>query len=229
MSQVNNLANFSAVIFDMDGLVLDTESTYFIAWEKALFNMGFRFATDFYYTLSGLSFQDVEQRLLNVCGTDFDCKEFNRLSGQYWRENVGQQGIPVKKGFFNLLECLKNRGTPFCLATNSNKVNALKCLKLAALENTFSIVITCDQIKQSKPTPDIFLVAAESLRTPISRCLVLEDSTIGIKAAVNAGAISVFIPSVFPIQSTTADLADYFFNDLDELAQIIRGYTVHPV
>jgi len=229
MSKINKLADFSAVIFDLDGLVLDTESTYFIAWKKALLDMGFEFKNEFYNSLSGLSFQNVEQSILNVCGINFDLKEFNRLSGQYWRENVDQQGIPVRKGFFKLLECIKKKNISFCLATNSNKVNALNCLKLAALENVFPIVITSDQVRKSKPAADIFLVAAESLKTPISHCLVLEDSSTGIQAAVNAGAISVFIPSVFPFQSNIVELADYFFPDLDELAQIIHEYNAHPV
>ena len=214
--------DFSAVIFDMDGLVLDTEKTYRIAWQQASAEMGHEFTEEFCLSMSGLHYQDVEKRLFNACGEDFDLKLFNRLSGNYWHQYVNQQGIPVKKGFYNVLEELNTMKIPFCLATNSRLVNALECLKLAGLEDVFSIVVTRDDVKQGKPAPDVFLFAAEALSTPISQSLVVEDSNTGIQAATKAGAISVFIPSVFPADLTTAGLADYFLNDLDELAQIIH-------
>ena len=218
--------DFSAFIFDMDGLVLDTEKTYRIAWQQASAEMGDKFTEEFCLSMSGLHYQDVEKRLLKACGADFDLKLFSRLSGNYWHQYVNQQGIPVKKGFYNILAELNAMKIPFCLATNSRLVNALECLKLAGLEDVFSIVVTRDDVKQGKPAPDILLFAAETLTMPISQCLVVEDSNIGIQAATKAGAISVFIPSVFPVDLTTVGLADYFLNDLDELIQIMQH---HPV
>lgn len=223
------MVEFSAVIFDMDGLVLDTEKTYSIAWQQASAEMGYEFTDEFCLSMSGLHYQDVENRLLNTCGVDFDLKLFNRLSGSYWHQYVSQQGIPVKKGFYNVLAELNAMKIPFCLATNSRLVNALECLKLAGLEDVFSIVVTRDDVKQGKPAPDIFLFAAEILNIAISQCLIVEDSSTGIQAATKAGAISVFIPSVFPVDSTIVDLANYFLNDLDELTQIIHLQSVHPV
>ena len=220
---------FSAIIFDMDGLVLDTESTYCIAWLKASIEMGYEFTEDFCFSMSGLHYQDVEKRLSAHCGADFGLKQFNRLSGKYWHQYVNQQGIPVKKGFFNLLKILNDKGIPFCLATNSGQANALECLKFAGLNDVFSLIITRDQVEKGKPAPDVFLLSAEQLKVPISQCLVLEDSMTGVQAARNADACSIFIPSVLPFQSTTVDLADYFLNDLDELALIILQILSHPV
>lgn len=214
--------SFSAVIFDMDGLVLDTEITYSHAWQKASAEMGNEFTEDFCLSMSGLHYQAIEQRLMSFCGADFDLKEFNRLSGDYWRQYVNEHGIPVKKGFFNLLDKINNEAMPFCLATNSRQVNAQECLKLAGLEGVFSIVVSRDDVSKAKPAPDIFLTAAEYLNTPISQCLVVEDSLTGIEAAVLAGAQSVLIPSLFPVEQAAVDLANFFFNDLDELSQIIH-------
>lgn len=221
MNNQKIISDFSAIIFDMDGLVLDTETTYCIAWKKASAEMGYNLTKDFCLSMSGLHFQDVEQRLLKFCGENFDLKQFTYLSGIYWRQTVNQQGIEVKKGFFNLVDVLKIQNIPFCLATNSLKINAIECLKFANLTDFFSIVITRDDVKQGKPAPDIFYSAAEALNVPILQCLVLEDSKTGIQAANQAGAVSVLIPSEFPFESSTLDLADYFFNNLDELADII--------
>ena len=219
----NTKHDFSAIIFDMDGLVLDTEKTYRIAWQQASAEMGDKFTEEFCLSMSGLHYQDVEKRLFDACGIDFDLKLFNRLSGNYWHQYVNQRGIPVKKGFHNLLTKLNAMKIPFCLATNSRLVNVLECLKLAGLDDVFSIVVTRDDVKQGKPAPDIFIFAAEALTTPISQCLIVEDSNTGIQAAAKAGAISAFIPSIFPVDLTTVDLANYFLNDLDELTQIIHS------
>lgn len=212
---------FSAIILDMDGLILDTETTYYVAWQKAADQMGKDFSTDFCLSMSGLHSHDVEQKLIERCGADFDLTQFGQLSGQYWRQYANQFGIPVKKGFFVLLEVLKANDIPFCLATNSRRSNALECLHMAKLNGIFSIIITRDHVKQGKPAADIFLMAAEALMHPIAKCLVVEDSATGIQAAINAEAPSVFIPSVLPYDEGTADKADYLLNDLEELAQII--------
>ncbi len=222
MDRLKKLAGFSAVIFDMDGLVLDTEATYCIAWQKASEEMGYNFTTAFCLSMSGLHHQDVQRRLTDACGDNFNLKQFADLSGKYWYQYVNQQGIPVKKGFLNILAELKAKNIPFCLATNSPEKNALECLSLANLNGIFNDVITRDHVQQGKPAPDVFLLAAKVLSTPVSQCLVIEDSKTGIQAAVNAGANSVFIPSVLPVDATAVALADYLFSDLDELAQIIH-------
>ncbi|MCF6204864.1 MAG: HAD-IA family hydrolase [Methylococcaceae bacterium] len=216
------LPSFSAVIFDMDGLVLDTEKTYFIAWQKAADEMGVSFSDEFCASLSGLQFQDIENQLINHYGVDFDLKRFRKLSGQFWREYVNQKGIPIKKGFFNLINKLKTKQIKFCLATNSGKTNALKCLELANITNLFSTVVSIDHVNKGKPEPDIFIEAAKELKQPVNQCLVLEDSVIGIQAAINASAPCVYIPSVFPVKRTTVNLADCFMMDLDQLAELIN-------
>ncbi|MEO1879853.1 MAG: HAD family hydrolase, partial [Methylococcales bacterium] len=77
-------------------------------------------------------------------------------------------------------------------------------------------------VSQGKPAPDIFLATAQALLTPIAQCLVLEDSAIGIQAAVDAGAISVLVPSIQPVHTGAAYMADYIYTDLDQVAEIIK-------
>ncbi len=223
MRSKNESPQFSAVIFDLDGLVLDTEMTYFLAWKKAASIMEFDFSDEFCASLSGLHFQHVEDKLFCTFGASFDLDRFKQLSGQVWRETVKEQGIPVKKGFLNLLKQLRSNSISFCLATNSQQNNALECLELAGLAQVFSIIISRDQVRQGKPAPDIFLAAAKALKTPIKQCLVLEDSSTGIQAAARAGAVSVFIPSIYPFQQATAEMADFFYSDLNCLAEIIKN------
>lgn len=219
---LNKESCFLAVIFDMDGLVLDTESTYSFAWQEAAEQMGYVLSDNFCCSLSGLHYQQIELRLKECCGDGFDLKQFNRLSGENWYKFVRQQGISVKKGFFNLLEILHSKKIPFGLATNSGRANALECLEFANIQTVFSTIVTRDEVNRGKPDPEIFLLAAELLNVSIGYCVVIEDSLTGIQAANNSNASSVYIPSVLPAEITAVDIADYYFNDLDELAQIIN-------
>ena len=211
---VIKLSDFSAVIFDMDGLVLDTETTYFIAWRQAAKVMGYVFSESFCSAMSGLHYQDIEPKLMDYCGADFDLLVFNRLSGMFWREHVNTYGIDIKHGFTQLLEFIVQQQLPYCLATNSRAVNAYECLELAGIKDVFSIIVTRDDVERGKPAPDVFLRSAELLQVPIHQCLVLEDSHVGIEAASRAGAFSIFVPSAEPVDPLTVELCDLMRSDL---------------
>ena len=208
------LSDFSAVIFDMDGLVLDTETTYFVAWQLAANAMGYELSETFCLSLSGLHFNDIEPKLMARCGADFNLQAFKHLSGIFWREHVNANGIAIKHGFTQLLEYIEQNRIPYCLATNSRAINAYECLELAGIKEVFSTIITRDDVQHGKPAPDIFLKAAELLQVPISQCLVLEDSHTGIMAASRAGAFSVFVPSSESFDPLTAELCDVMMTDL---------------
>lgn len=216
------LTDFDAVIFDMDGLVLDTESTYIAAWKQAAVAMDYELQDDFCLLLSGLHYRDVAAKIVDCCGPGFDLEAFNRLSAKFWRDYVNSHGIAVKPGFIELLELLSRYEVPYCLATNSSTVNALECLALAGIADVFTIVVTRDHVPCGKPEPDIFFKASELLQADIKRCLVIEDSHAGIVAASRAGALSVFVPSLVQVDPATLALCDFRFDDLIQLVVAIR-------
>jgi HAD superfamily hydrolase (TIGR01549 family) len=204
-------------------LVLDTERTYIIAWQQAAKEMGYNFSDDFCLSLSGCHYKDVELRLTEHCGTEFNLQTFNRLSSDCWREYVDVHGIKIKHGFFGLLELLIRQKIPYCMATNSPAENALECLQLAGIEELFSIVVTREQVRNGKPEPDIFLKAAELMQVDISRCLVIEDSLAGIVAASRAGAVTVLVPSTAQIDPLAIELCDLMVRDLEQLTSMIHA------
>lgn len=215
-----------AIIFDMDGLVIDSEAGYVAAWRQTAIAMGYQIDDDFALGLSGANAEQVKGYLLEKLGNDFDLAQFSELSTDYWLAHVEQHGIAVKPGFFSLLELIQQQNLPFCLATNSRRLQALRCLKLAGLEDVFSAVIARDDGVKGKPAPDLFLKAAEVLGQPVADCLVLEDSPIGIAAAVAAGARCYYLPSQRPIDSWSSHQALGVFDDLEqvaiELMQLLR-------
>ena len=220
---MHRFAEVSAVIFDMDGLVLDTESTYFAAWQKAAELMGECLSDDFFKSLSGMHYIDIQQKLRATCSESFDLNAFHQIGGRIWRETVYVDGIQIKPGVIELLEYLVEKQMPYCLATNSLAVNAYECLELAQIKDRFPTVITRDDVLKGKPAPDLFIKAADILNTPLDRCMILEDSATGIEAAVQSGAFSIFIPSTELIDPFTAQRCDFMFKDLCEVLQVLES------
>ena len=212
-----NLHDFDAVIFDLDGLILDTEPTYFIAWQKAAVQMGFDLPFEFFTPFSGLSYVEIRAHFQLQCGGDFDFDLFHVKSSQCWRDIVVHQGIAVKRGVLNLVDRLNAKKIPYCIATNSPHVNALECLALAKIDPVFPRLIAREDVVHGKPMPDIFFKAAEMLAVNIQSCVVLEDSPTGVLAANRAGAFTVFVPSAFPVDLQAQALANLTLAHLDEL------------
>jgi len=214
------ISDFSALIFDLDGLVLDTEPSYHAAWRAAIRQMGFSVHEDSVTGLSGMHYKDVEAQLLSWYGLAFDLKKFAEISGSLWRELVEKQGIPVKDGVMDVLEHAEKNALPVCLATNSYSVYASACLAFSGLEHKFPLRVTGDEVKQPKPAPDIYFAAADKLGADIRKCIVFEDSYPGVAAAAAAGACTVYIPSTLPAHTLALDLCHY---QLDSLSDLLRN------
>ena len=223
------LANqIRAVIFDLDGLVIDSESGYCQAWQQAAAAMGFELDDEFCGQLSGESGAVVINKIANYCGADFDYPMFTELSGQCWQQLVQQQGIAVKTGFRPLLDALQTLGLPYGLATNSHRNNAEYCLQLAGLSGVFEIIVSRDDVSQPKPSPEVFQTAAAQLGLAVERCLVLEDSALGLAAALAAGTPCILVPSG-AISAPLAAQACQVMTDLQQVADFIQAQVTHPL
>jgi HAD superfamily hydrolase (TIGR01509 family) len=216
------LPAFRAVIFDMDGLVLDSEPTYVFAWRQAAAEFAVQLDDAFTQSLFGRQAEDVERAVAEKIGAGFDRERFHALADQHWRAHVGLNGIAAMPGLETLLETLAESNIPYALATNSNSVYAEQCLRLARLESRFPLAVTRDHVKTGKPAPDIFLEAARCLGHAPEHCLVLEDSATGLLAARRAGAVPVLVLAR-PAPEESTNLAALSFRSLHEVAETIRA------
>lgn len=223
------MMRFQAVIFDMDGLVLDSESGYFAAWRLAAAEMGLQLSETFCSGLSGAHGAEIRQRLMAHFGLDFQLERFYQLSKEIWLQQVQQQGIPVKTGFHGLLQLIKELNLPYCLATNSRRGDVEQCLLWAGLEGVFDSIICREDVIRPKPAADIFIKATQMLNLSPQHCMVLEDSPIGVTAATAAGCYCVFVPSVLPADREACQQADGVFADLSTVADFISAALDHPL
>jgi beta-phosphoglucomutase len=214
--QFFKLGSFQGFIFDMDGLVLDTEPTYFAAWQQAVEKMGYQLPPDAFKIVSGYHYHQVEAQLKTWLGQDFNLQDFKQLGTSYWRKHVRKHGIAIKPGVIELLDYAGQHDIPVCLATNSWAVYARHCLAIAGLTARFPLMVTGDEVTQVKPAPDIFLKAAERMQLAIQQCVIFEDSHTGIVAASASGAYSVYVPSTFPVDKLTAEMCDCLLDSLSQ-------------
>lgn len=183
-----------AIVFDMDGLMLDTEPLYKLAWQTASAELGYELDDPSYATLVGRQTEDCEQVLLEKFGSDFPLDRFRTRWPELWRAAVTANGIQQKPGLLEFLTFLDAQGLPIAVATSSERDYTVFSLRHAGLEGRFEVVVTGDQVARGKPAPDIYVEAARRLRVDPARCVALEDSEAGILAARRAGMIALLIP-----------------------------------
>ena len=220
------LGSIEAVAFDMDGLIFDTEElarkAFFITAET--FNI--EVEPDYYKRFIGHSQPVCDQLMYDRFGTDFNADGFRKN----WWQNVGQifetDGVEFKPGFHELFEQLEPR-VPLALVTTSRHSTVLRNFKNWDYPRRFNTLITWDRGLPSKPAPDKYLAAAVDLKVSASNMIVLEDSNIGMQAAINAGSKAVMVPDLveptdyvktqaFEIFDNLVEVNDWLINQIEE-------------
>jgi HAD superfamily hydrolase (TIGR01509 family) len=223
---INMQHKFTAVILDMDGLLLDTEPIYKKAWQQGAQALGYKLSNQLCDQFSGNSLQAIEQRLKQLFGEQFDFDRFMRLSTDYWYQMIATQSVQPMPGAMLLIKKLQDNNIAYALATNSPADIANYCLKHADLENQFPVRVTSDEVAHSKPAPDIYQLAMHKLNTSPHQCLCVEDSWPGIQAAHDAGGVTVMISAqaqsnqaVEQVFRHNQSFADYQFSSLEDLLE----------
>jgi HAD superfamily hydrolase (TIGR01509 family) len=184
-----------AVILDMDGTLHDTEWVYHLALKRAVAAVGFEVSDGFCHSLIGLPGTECDLILKQHLGPGFPFTECDRLYAEN-REALLAEGIPLKPGALQLLEFLARRGLPAAVATSATRHAADLHLGRSGLRARLPVVVTRDDVAHGKPHPDLFLRAAWAIGIAPGRCLAVEDSFNGIRAAHAAGMMPVMVPDL---------------------------------
>ena len=185
-----------AVVFDMDGLMLDTERMALRCWSEAAATLGVAFDTALIPTLIGRNVQDSRQFVLTHYGADYPVDALMLESRSRFDAIVEREGIAVKPGLDALLQWLESLDILRVVATSTRRERAQVHLTRCALLPRFHALVGGDEVAHGKPAPDIFLLAAARLDANPAECIVLEDSEHGIRGALAAGMIPIMVPDM---------------------------------
>lgn len=188
---------YDAVIFDLDGLLLDTESLCTIAGQRAFSEAGLEAPETLFHAMIGVDTETCRQMIQDSFGDRADVDQINTTWEHHFSDML-RADIPVKQGAKTLLSYLHDQGIPRAIATSSSFSSAQQKVSVAGLNQWVDVVVTVDCVKNAKPAPDPYLEAAARLGVDPSRCLAFEDSDPGATAALSAGMTVVQIPDIVP-------------------------------
>lgn len=207
----------SLIIFDMDGLMFNTESLAIYTWIEAGESYGIHISESIVVESIGLDIQGAEKVFKKHLGEDFPYHEIRNLRLKYARDYIDENGIPVKKGLQELLDFLDQKPVLKAVATSTERERTEHLLLSAGVKDKFDVVICGDDVSNGKPEPDIFLAAARELNCKKDECVVLEDSANGIIAASRANMIPFLVFDIEKPDKTIKKLAKKSFNSLLEV------------
>lgn len=188
--------NIRAIIFDMDGLLINSERPARTAWQKAVAEWGYEMSDATYSLVSGRTVSDAQRVFAEVYGTDFPFYDIRKRRVDIAQAHFAKHGVTLMDGVNELLDLIISHDFPRAVATSTTHTAAFEKLEKTGLKSNFQTVVTGDEVENGKPAPDIFLLAAERIDADPAHCVVLEDSEAGIRAASSAGMTPIMVPDL---------------------------------
>ena len=205
-------------IFDMDGLLVDTEKLYNRFWRQAAEDYGYRMDAETALSIMSMDKNFASKKLKGLFGEDFPFDHVKDHRRVIMQDFVDKEGVELKKGAKELLAYLTEHGYRKAIATMSPMERVENYLKDFGILERFDAFVCGPDVKIGKPEPDIYLKAAEKLGVLPEECMALEDSPNGILAAYRAGCRPVMIPDMKEPEEETRKL---LYSRVDSLDQVI--------
>ena len=209
-----------AIIFDMDGLMIDSERVTFECYQERLKDMNLTMDEEFYKTLLGKPIKGIYQRFY---GNDFPIENVIQDVHQLMAERFETEGVPVKKGLVELLHYLKDNNYKTIVATSSNRDRVDKILAQAKITEFFDDSICGDEVTKGKPNPEVFLKSCQKLGVNVDEAIVLEDSEAGIQASYDANIKVICIPDMKYPEKQYEEKTFKILKDLTEVTAYLKS------
>lgn len=212
--------DIEAVLFDMDGLMLDTERISMRAWQAGCLEIGFTLTDAQFLDIIGHREADCLRLIRAMHGDRFSDEALASATRAHY-ERLLEAGVPVMPGLVRALEALDDAGVPMAVATSTHHAVAVAKLRRAGVAHFFRAIVGGDQVARGKPAPDLYLKAAEAVARHPRRCLALEDSGPGLRAAHAAGCVAVLIPDLKPPTAEVRSLAHRVLGAMTDFAAAV--------
>lgn len=214
---MENHLEFELIIFDMDGLMFDTEKISYVAWKEAAALYNYQIDSALFEKTIGTNLINTKKIYGEFFGDRFPFDLISEERVKISEEMIKSNGVPIKKGLYELIQYLNQNKVKMAVATSTSRKRALNLLRLVQLENYFDYILCGDEIENSKPNPEIFLKVAKELKCTPSKCLVLEDSELGVTAAYNAGMVPIMIPD---LKEPSTEIQSLIFRRMNNLLDV---------
>ncbi|MDX1416654.1 MAG: HAD family phosphatase [Candidatus Promineifilaceae bacterium] len=213
-----------AIVFDVDGLMVDTEPLSRLAWNRVLKQYGYELHEELYSRMIGYRFDVSVSMVLEAFDLPLSVEEIRKMRAAE-HAKILSLGVPVLPGLYDLVEALDQRGLSWAVATSSPYTHAVEILRQLELSDTCKAIAAGDEVPHGKPAPDIYLLAAKRLETAPQLCLALEDSAPGTHAALAAGMLTIAVPNG---DSNMVDFPDVYqiFYSLQDVVQALDGLLI---
>lgn len=202
------------VIFDMDGVIFDTEALYIACWKILGEKYAFGEIEEVCYQCIGTTSVETKKIVLEHYGQDFEYEKFCKEASVLFQEKTKEHGIPVKRGARELLSYLKVNGYRIGLASSTRKQVIEEELKEAGLLSFFHVIVGGDMVEHSKPDPEIYLLACREMGVNPAETIAIEDSFNGVRAASRAGMKVFMVPDLLEPDAEMRELVEEVYPSL---------------
>lgn len=211
--------NIKAVIFDMDGVILNTEPLLAKYWCMAAREFGFPMEYEHALTLRSMCEKYASPFLKKTFGESFDYKAVRARRKELMNKDIEENGLELKPGIKELLDYIDTTELKAAVATATDMERAERYLKSVGLYERFDKICCGPMVKNGKPDPDLYLFAAEQIGIKPCECIAVEDSPNGIKSAYGAGMNTIMVPD---LSQPDRELEKMLFGKCDSLKEIIE-------
>ncbi|WP_418467277.1 HAD family hydrolase [Faecalibacillus faecis] len=212
-----------AIIFDMDGLMIDSERVTFECYQEILKGMNLTMDEEFYKTLLGKPLKGIYQRFYDVYGNDFPIEDVIKDVHALMAKRFETEGVPIKTGLKSLLEYLKENNYKTIVATSSNRDRVDTILSQAQITDYFDDSICGDEVTKGKPNPEVFLKSCQKLGVNVDEAIVLEDSEAGIQASYDTGIKVICIPDMKYPEKQYEEKTFKILKDLNDVTEYLKS------
>jgi HAD superfamily hydrolase (TIGR01509 family) len=223
MREVPSIPPIDGVIFDMDGLLLDTERLAMRGLAAAAEVIGIDAPEDFCHSMIGIPVDGCRRLVKERFGDDFPADRFLDEAARQLEVLIEAGHLTLKPAALDIVGGLEALGIPKAIATSSSRAKAERHLQKVGLLGRFDAIVTRDDVARGKPHPDVFLRAARAIGQVPGRCLALEDSYNGVRAAAAAGLTVIMVPDLLPATDEARALCAAVAPDLGAVFEIIAA------
>ncbi|RIL12126.1 MAG: phosphatase [Proteobacteria bacterium] len=215
------MISFEGAIFDMDGVLLDSEGLWRAVWQRAAKTHGYDLSDETHREMVGIARATNIEKVWNLAERGFDKEEFAKELRTQEQEIFESSQAAIREGVVEFLEGLRIRNIPCSVATSTRKGEALKRLKRAGLLDFFMAVVGGDEVALGKPNPEIYLRAANEMGVNPANCIVFEDSHICVTSVREAGLIGCYVPEGSHGEHNNTDRAQLTFASLKDVSTFL--------